>query len=174
LQAMSPNMRADRRASCARPIGVDDETRSAMSIIRVVHTGRVERGSCDRELGRRCRFDALGRRGRRADPLANGARCSGSPPIMRTGQSWTAVFVPESKSDTMRESTRSGRPLGWSSCSAVGCAIEGPGWLGQRTDHALAVIAVLALRRSCNTRPGRRDPFIDLGFFRSIPLRRRR
>jgi hypothetical protein len=71
----------------------------------------------------------------------------------------------------MRDLDPIGQALGWRSCSAS-CyvLIEGPGWVGRTAASSRSRSSRTRVRRaSCATRR-RRDPFIDLRFFRSIPF----
>ncbi|WP_309224733.1 MFS transporter [Mycolicibacterium sp. CBMA 234] len=84
----------------------------------------------------------------------------------------TAIFVPESKSGTMRDVDPVGQGLGVLFLfSLVFTLIEGPGmgWTSPWT-VAIAVLAVVALVAFLRYEGRRHDPFIDLRFFRSIPF----
>jgi predicted MFS family arabinose efflux permease len=84
----------------------------------------------------------------------------------------TAIFVPESKSATMRDVDPIGQALGMAFLfGVVFVLIEGPamGW-GDARLIAVAVAAVLAFAAFLRYESRRHDPFIDLRFFRSIPF----
>jgi EmrB/QacA subfamily drug resistance transporter len=84
----------------------------------------------------------------------------------------TAIFVPESKSATMRNIDPIGQGLAVVFLfSLVFTLIEGPGmgWTSTRT-VAIAVLAAVALAAFLRYERRRHDPFIDLRFFRSIPF----
>lgn len=84
----------------------------------------------------------------------------------------TALFVPESRSATMRDLDPIGQLLGMAFLfGVVFVLIEGPGmgWTNART-IAVAVATVVALAAFLRYESRRHDPFIDLRFFRSIPF----
>ncbi|HZA12737.1 MFS transporter [Mycobacterium sp.] len=84
----------------------------------------------------------------------------------------TALFVPESRSATMRDLDPVGQALAVTFLFAVVFVlIEGPemGWTAIRS-VVIGVIAVLALAAFLRYEARRDDPFIDLRFFRSIPF----
>ena len=84
----------------------------------------------------------------------------------------TAIFVPESKSETMRDVDPIGQGLGMAFLfGIVFVLIEGPGfgWADWRV-ISVAVIAALAFAAFLRYEARRHDPFIDLRFFRSIPF----
>ena len=84
----------------------------------------------------------------------------------------TAIFVPETKSATMRTVDPIGQALAVVFLfGVVFTLIEGPGlgWSDPRT-IAVAVAAVLAFAAFLRYESRRVDPFIDLRFFRSIPF----
>jgi MFS family permease len=84
----------------------------------------------------------------------------------------TAIFVPESKSATMRDIDPIGQGLGMAFLfGIVFVLIEGPGlgWADFRT-VAVGVVAVVAFAGFLAYESRRHDPFIDLRFFRSIPF----
>ena len=84
----------------------------------------------------------------------------------------TAIFVPESKSATMRDVDPIGQALGMAFLfGVVFVLIEGPGmgWADARI-IAVGVVALLAFVAFLRYESRRRDPFIDLRFFRSIPF----
>jgi EmrB/QacA subfamily drug resistance transporter len=84
----------------------------------------------------------------------------------------TAIFVPESKSATMRDVDPVGQGLGMAFLfGIVFVLIEGPGagWSNPRI-VAVAVIAAVAFVAFLYYENRRHDPFIDLRFFRSTPF----
>ena len=84
----------------------------------------------------------------------------------------TATFVPETKSATMRNIDPIGQGLAVLFLfGVVFTLIEGPGlgWTDPRVT-AIAVVAMLAFVAFLRYEAHRRDPFIDLRFFRSIPF----
>lgn len=84
----------------------------------------------------------------------------------------TAVFVPESKSATMRDVDPIGQALAVVFLfGLVFFLIEGPvlGWADPKA-IAVAVVTAIAFATFLRYESRRRDPFIDLRFFRSIPF----
>ncbi len=84
----------------------------------------------------------------------------------------TAVFVPETRSETMRNVDPVGQLLAVLFLfGTVFALIEGPalGWGHPRVITA-AVVAVLAFAAFLRFESRRADPFIDLRFFRSVPF----
>nr|ABP44210.1 drug resistance transporter, EmrB/QacA subfamily [Mycolicibacterium gilvum PYR-GCK] len=93
-------------------------------------------------------------------------------PICAAAIILTAVFVPESKSQTMRNVDPIGQGLGILFLfGTVFTLIEGPvlGWTNPRV-LAIAAVAVVALIAFLRFESRRHDPFLDLRFFRSIPF----
>ena len=93
-------------------------------------------------------------------------------PVCAAAVILTAIFVPESKSATMRDVDPIGQGLGMAFLfGLVFVLIEGPvmGWSDART-IAVAAISFTALLGFLGYESRRRDPFIDLRFFRSIPF----
>ncbi|MGE2734984.1 MFS transporter [Mycolicibacterium vaccae] len=93
-------------------------------------------------------------------------------PICAAAIILTAVFVPESKSATMRNIDPVGQVLAVLFLfGVVFTLIEGPvlGWTNPRT-VAAAVVAAVAFVLFLRYESRRHDPFIDLRFFRSIPF----
>lgn len=93
-------------------------------------------------------------------------------PICAAALVLTAVFVPESKSATMRSIDPIGQLLAVVALlGLVFVLIEGPGlgWTDPRT-VAVAAIAALTFVAFLSYESRRRDPFIDLRFFASIPF----
>ena len=84
----------------------------------------------------------------------------------------TAVFVPETRSATMRNVDPAGQLLAVLFLfGAVFALIEGPalGWQDPRV-IAVAAFSVLAFVAFLRVEAHRTDPFIDLRFFRSVPF----
>jgi len=93
-------------------------------------------------------------------------------PICAAAIILTAIFVPESKSATMRNIDPIGQGLAVTFLfGLVFTLIEGPGmgWSNLRT-VVVAVIAMVAFVAFLRYEARRRDPFIDLRFFRSVPF----
>lgn len=93
-------------------------------------------------------------------------------PICAAAIALTAIFVPESKSETMRDIDPIGQLLAVLTLfGTVFVLIEGPG-LGWTHPVPLGVgiTAVLALLGFLRYEARRADPFIDLRFFRSVPF----
>lgn len=93
-------------------------------------------------------------------------------PICAAAIMLTAVFVPESKSQTMRNVDPIGQGLAIVFLfGAVFALIEGPvlGWTNPRV-LGIAAVAVVALVAFLRFESRRHDPFLDLRFFRSIPF----
>jgi EmrB/QacA subfamily drug resistance transporter len=93
-------------------------------------------------------------------------------PICALALTLTAIFVPESKSATMRNVDPIGQLLAVIALfSIVYTLIEGPalGWTHVRV-IGTAVIAIVALLGFLRYESRREDPFLDLRFFRSIPF----
>ncbi len=93
-------------------------------------------------------------------------------PICAAAIILTALFVPESKSATMRNIDPIGQGLAVLFLfGLVFTLIEGPvmGWSNPRT-VAVAVVAAVAFVAFLRYEARRHDPFIDLRFFRSIPF----
>ena len=147
----------------------------AMSIITQVFTGRVERARAIGVWGGVVGISmALG-------PIVGGALIEFvdwravfwiNLPICALAILLTAIFVPESKSATMRDVDPVGQGLGMVFLfGVVFVLIEGPGmgWTDART-VAVAVVALLAFVAFLRYESRRHDPFIDLRFFRSIPF----
>jgi EmrB/QacA subfamily drug resistance transporter len=147
----------------------------AMSIITQVFRGRVERARAIGVWGGVVGISmALG-------PIVGGALIEYvdwravfwiNLPICATAIVLTAIFVPESKSATMRDVDPIGQALGMAFLfGVVFVLIEGPGmgWTNTRI-VMVAVIAVLAFIAFLYYEARRHDPFIDLRFFRSIPF----
>jgi len=93
-------------------------------------------------------------------------------PICAAAIALTAAFVPESKSATMRDMDPVGQALAVLALfGTVFALIEGPvlGWTNP-TLLGIAATAVAAFLGFLRYEPRRRDPFIDLRYFRSVPF----
>ena len=147
----------------------------AMAIITQVFTGRVERARAIGVWGGVVGISmALG-------PIVGGTLIEYvdwravfwiNLPICALAILLTAIFVPESKSVTMRDVDPVGQGLGMTFLfGIVFVLIEGPGlgW-GDTRVIVISVIAVLAFAGFLRYESRRHDPFIDLRFFRSIPF----
>jgi EmrB/QacA subfamily drug resistance transporter len=93
-------------------------------------------------------------------------------PICAAALLLTAIFVPETKSQTMRNVDPVGQGLAILFLfGTVFTLIEGPvlGWTNPRV-LAIAAVAAAALVAFLRFESRRHDPFLDLRFFRSIPF----
>ncbi len=175
LCSLAPNIDTLIAARLAQAIGGSMMNPVAMSIITQVFTGRVERARAIGVWGGVVGVSmALG-------PIVGGALIQLvdwravfwiNLPICALAILLTAIFVPESKSATMRDVDPVGQALGMAFLfGVVFVLIEGPGmgW-GNARIVGVAVIAALAFVAFLRYEARRRDPFIDLRFFRSIPF----
>jgi EmrB/QacA subfamily drug resistance transporter len=175
LCSIAPNIETLIAARFLQAIGGSMMNPVAMSIITQVFTGRVERARAIGVWGGVVGIAmALG-------PIVGGALIELldwravfwiNLPICALAIVLTAIFVPESKSITMRDFDPIGQGLGMAFLfGIVFVLIEGPGlgW-GDARIVAIAVVAVLAFVAFLRYEARRRDPFIDLRFFRSIPF----
>lgn len=175
LCSVAPNIGTLIAARLLQAIGGSMMNPVAMSIITQVFTGRVERARAIGVWGGVVGISmALG-------PIVGGALIELldwravfwiNLPICALAIVLTAVFVPESKSITMRDFDPVGQGLGMAFLfGIVFVLIEGPGlgW-GDARIVAIAVVAVLAFVAFLRYEARRHDPFIDLRFFRSIPF----
>lgn len=175
LCSLAPNIETLIAARFLQAIGGSMLNPVAMSIITQVFTGRVERARAIGVWGGVVGISmALG-------PIVGGALIEYvdwravfwiNLPICVLAVVLTAIFVPESKSATMRDLDPLGQVLGVAFLFAVVFVlIEGPGygWTDPRT-LAVALIALLALVAFLRYESRRTDPFIDLRFFRSVPF----
>ena len=175
LCSLAPNIETLIAARFLQAIGGSMLNPVAMSIITQVFTGRVERARAIGVWGGVVGISmALG-------PIVGGALIDLvdwravfwiNLPICALAIVLTAIFVPESRSATMRDVDPIGQGLGMAFLfGIVYVLIEGPGmgW-GDTRIVAVAVIAVLAFVGFLRYESRRRDPFIDLRFFRSIPF----
>jgi EmrB/QacA subfamily drug resistance transporter len=175
LCSVSPNIETLIAARLLQAIGGSMMNPVAMSIITQVFTGRVERARAIGVWGGVIGIAmALG-------PIVGGALIEFvgwravfwiNLPICAIAILLTAIFVPESKSATMRDVDPIGQGLGMAFLfGLVFVLIEGPGmgW-GDARIVAVAVAAALAFVGFLRYEARRHDPFIDLQFFRSIPF----
>ena len=147
----------------------------ALSIISQVFTGRVERA---RALGF---WGAVVGISMALGPVVGGLLIELvswravfwiNLPICAAAIALTAIFVPETKSSTMRNIDPIGQALAVVFLFGVVFAlIEGPGmgWSNPRV-VSFAVAALVAFVGFLRYESRRHDPFIDLRFFRSIPF----
>jgi MFS family permease len=175
LCSIAPNIETLIAARLLQAIGGSMMNPVAMSIITQVFTGRVERARAIGVWGGVVGISmALG-------PIVGGALIEFvdwravfwiNLPICALAILLTAIFVPESKSETMRDVDPIGQGLGMAFLfGIVFVLIEGPGfgWADWRV-ISVAVIAALAFSAFLRYEARRHDPFIDLRFFRSIPF----
>ena len=175
LCSIAPNIETLIAARLLQAIGGSMMNPVAMSIITQVFTGRVERARAIGVWGGVVGISmALG-------PIVGGALIEFvdwravfwiNLPICALAILLTAIFVPESKSETMRDVDPIGQGLGMAFLfGIVFVLIEGPGfgWADWRV-ISVAVIAALAFTAFLRYEARRHDPFIDLRFFRSIPF----
>ena len=175
LCSLAPNIDALIGARLIQAIGGSMMNPVAMSIITQVFTGRVERARAIGIWGGVVGISmALG-------PLVGGGLIQWidwravfwiNLPICAAAIILTAIFIPESKSASMRDVDSVGQ--GWGMAFLFGVVfvlIEGPtmGWTDPRT-LAVAVVALLAFVGFLQYESRRHDPFIDLRFFRSVPF----
>lgn len=175
LCSLAPNIETLIAARLVQAVGGSMMNPVAMSIITQVFTGRVERARAIGVWGGVVGISmALG-------PIVGGALIEFSSwrsvfwinlPICALAILLTAIFVPESKSVTMRDVDPIGQGLGMAFLfGIVFVLIEGPnfGWGDART-IVVAIVAAIALVAFLLFESRRHDPFIDLRFFRSIPF----
>ena len=173
--SLAPNIEMLIGARLLQAIGGSMMNPVAMSIITQVFRGRVERARAIGVWGGVVGISmALG-------PIVGGALIEFvdwravfwiNLPICALAIVLTAIFVPESKSETMRDLDPVGQALGMAFLfGVVYVLIEGPGmgWSNLRI-VAVAVVAAVAFIAFVYYEGRRRDPFIDLRFFRSIPF----
>ncbi len=175
LCSLAPNIETLILARMLQAIGGSMLNPVAMSIITQVFTGRVERARAIGVWGGVVGISmALG-------PIVGGALIELvnwravfwiNLPICAAAILLTAIFVPESRSVTMRDVDPVGQGLGMASLfGVVYVLIEGParGWTDARI-VVVAAVALLAFVAFLRYESRRHDPFIDLRFFRSIPF----
>ena len=175
LCSLAPDIEMLIAARFVQAVGGSMLNPVAMSIITQVFTDRVERARAIGVWGAVVGISmALG-------PIVGGALIEYvgwrsvfwiNLPICALAIVLTALFVPESKSKTMRDLDPVGQLLGMATrFGIVYVLIEAPnnGW----TDPVILmviVLAALALAGFLSYESRRHDPFIDLRFFRSIPF----
>ncbi|MFV9632082.1 MFS transporter [Mycobacterium neumannii] len=175
LCSLSPNIETLIAARFLQAIGGSMMNPVAMSIITQVFTGRVERARAIGIWGGVVGISMA------AGPIVGGVLIEWinwravfwiNLPICALAILLTVIFVPKSKSLTMRDVDPIGQLLGMAFLfGIVFVLIEGPGlgWGDVRT-VAVAVGAVAAFVGFVAYEARRRDPFVDLRFFRSIPF----
>jgi EmrB/QacA subfamily drug resistance transporter len=175
LCSLAPNIETLIAARFLQAIGGSMLNPVALSIISQVFTGRVERA---RALGF---WGAVVGISMALGPTVGGLLIELiswravfwiNLPICAAAIVLTAIFVPETKSLTMRNIDPIGQGLAVVFLfGVVFTLIEGPsqGWTNPRV-AAVAVVAVLAFVAFLRYEARRHDPFIDLRFFRSIPF----
>ncbi|OBG83582.1 MFS transporter [Mycobacterium sp. E136] len=175
LCSLAPNIETLIAARFLQAIGGSMMNPVAMSIITQVFTGRVERARAIGIWGGVVGISMA------AGPIVGGALIEWmnwravfwiNLPICALAILLTVIFVPASKSATMRDLDPIGQALGMAFLfGLVFVLIEGPGlgWGDVRT-VAVAVAAAVAFVGFLAYEARRVDPFIDLRFFRSIPF----
>ncbi len=175
LCSVAPNIETLIAARLLQAIGGSMLNPVAMSIITQVFTGRVERA---RAIGVWAGVVGISMA---LGPIVGGLLIEFvgwrsvfwiNLPICALAILLTAIFVPESKSTTMRDLDPIGQGLGMAFLFGIAFVlIEGPvlGWADARV-IAIGVIAAIAFVGFLRYESRRRDPFIDLRFFRSIPF----
>ncbi|RDH78947.1 MFS transporter [Mycolicibacterium moriokaense] len=173
--SLAPNIQMLIGARFLQAIGGSMMNPSAMSIITQVFRGRVERARAIGVWGGVVGISMA------AGPIVGGALIEYvdwravfwiNLPICAIAILLTAIFVPESKSATMRDVDPIGQALGMAFLfGVVFVLIEGPGmgWTSARI-ITVAVLAAVAFIVFLRYEAVRHDPFIDLRFFRSIPF----
>lgn len=175
LCSLAPNIETLILARMLQAIGGSMLNPVAMSIITQVFTGKVERARAIGVWGGVVGISmALG-------PIVGGLLIEVvnwravfwiNLPICALAIVLTAIFVPESRSVTMRDVDPVGQGLGMAFLfGLVYVLIEGParGWTDARI-VAVAVVAAVAFVGFLRYESRRHDPFIDLRFFRSVPF----
>jgi EmrB/QacA subfamily drug resistance transporter len=175
LCSLAPNIEMLIAARFLQAIGGSMLNPVALSIISQVFTGRVERA---RALGL---WGAVVGISMALGPTVGGLLIELigwravfwiNLPICVAAIALTAIFVPETKSATMRNIDPIGQALAVLFLfGVVFTLIEGPGlgWSNPRV-VAVAAVAVVAFVAFLRYESRRHDPFIDLRFFRSIPF----
>ncbi|MBJ8339158.1 MFS transporter [Antrihabitans sp. YC3-6] len=175
LCSLAPDIETLIVARLLQAIGGSMLNPVALSIISQVFTGRVERA---RALGF---WGAVVGISMALGPVVGGflieliswrAVFWINLPICAAAIALTAIFVPETKSKTMRNIDPVGQGLAVAFLfGVVFTLIEGPGygWSDPRV-VAVALVAACAFVAFVRYEQRRRDPFIDLRFFRSIPF----
>ncbi|MCV7179403.1 MFS transporter [Mycolicibacterium sphagni] len=175
LCSLAPNIDTLIAARLVQGFGGSMMNPVALSIISQIFVGRVERA---RALGL---WGAVVGISMALGPIVGGFLIQAigwravfwiNLPICAAAIILTAVFVPESKSATMRDIDPVGQLLAVLALfGVVFVLIEAPGlgWTNPRI-VAIAVGAAIALVGFLRYESRRHDPFIDLRFFRSIPF----
>ena len=175
LCSLAPNVELLIAARFVQAIGGSMMNPVALSIISQIFTGRVERA---RALGV---WGAVVGIAMALGPTVGGLLIEYvswrsvfwiNLPICAAAIALTAIFVPETKSSTMRTLDPVGQGLAVLFLFGIVFAlIEGPGlgWTNPAV-IGIAVAALAALAAFLRWESSRRDPFIDLRFFRSIPF----
>lgn len=175
LCSLAPDIETLIGARLIQAVGGSMLNPVALSIISQIFTGRVERA---RALGL---WGAVVGISMALGPVVGGflieliswrAVFWINLPICAAAIVLTAIFVPETKSKTMRNIDPIGQGLAVLFLfGVVFTLIEGPGhgWSNPRV-VAVAVVAAIALAAFLRYESRRHDPFIDLRFFRSIPF----
>ncbi len=173
--SLAPNIEALIGARFLQAVGGSMLNPVALSIISQVFTGRVERA---RALGF---WGAVVGISMALGPVVGGLLIELiswravfwiNLPICAIAILLTAIFVPETKSLTMRNIDPIGQALAVLFLfGVVFTLIEGPGfgWSSPRV-VGVAVAALVAFVAFLRYESRRHDPFIDLRFFRSIPF----
>jgi EmrB/QacA subfamily drug resistance transporter len=175
LCSLAPNIETLIAARFLQAIGGSMLNPVALSIISQVFTGRVERARALGFWGAVIGISmALGPTvgGLLIELISWRAVFWINLPICAAAIVLTAIFVPETKSATMRNIDPIGQGLAVVFLfGVVFTLIEGPsqGWTNPRV-IAVAVVAVLAFAAFLRYEARRHDPFIDLRFFRSTPF----
>jgi EmrB/QacA subfamily drug resistance transporter len=175
LCSLAPNIETLILARMLQAVGGSMLNPVAMSIITQVFTGKVERARAIGVWGGVVGISmALG-------PIVGGLLIEAinwravfwiNLPICALAIVLTAIFVPESRSVTMRDVDPVGQGLGMAFLfGLVYVLIEGPvrGWTDGRI-VVVAVAAAVAFVGFLRYESRRHDPFIDLRFFRSVPF----
>jgi len=175
LCSMAPDIHTLIAARLLQGIGGSMLNPVALSIISQVFVGRVERARAIGVWGAVMGIAmALG-------PMLGGALIELGDwravfwinlPICAAAILLTAIFVPESRSATMRDVDPIGQALAVTFLfSVVFVLIQGRemGWTSTPS-VAISIVAVLALLGFLRYESRRTDPFIDLRFFHSIPF----
>lgn len=175
LCSLAPNVETLIAARFVQGVGGSMMNPVAMSIITQVFTERVERARAIGVWGGVVGISMV------LGPIVGGVLIELvdwravfwiNLPICAIAIALTAIFVPESKSATMRDIDPVGQLLGIAFLfGVVFVLIEGPGmgWSDART-VGVAAAALIALAAFLVYESRRHDPFLDLRFFRSIPF----
>ncbi|MDT5094659.1 MAG: hypothetical protein QOH60_4022, partial [Mycobacterium sp.] len=174
LCSLAPNIHTLIAARLLQGIGGSMLNPVALSIISQVFVGRVERA---RAIGI---WGAVMGIAMALGPMLGGALIELGDwravfwinlPICAAAILLTAIFVPESRSATMRDVDPIGQALAVTFLfSLVFVLIEGREMGGSAASVAILVVAVSALLGFLRYESRRHDPFIDLRFFHSIPF----